>query len=66
MTNRYTVLYAINIDSDFWYIKENSTPEDKELNSVFLKALLMPPEWATMKVQMNFSLISYYNLYFGN
>ena len=44
MTNRYTVLYAINIDSDFWYIKENSTPENKELNSVFLKALLMPPE----------------------
>ena len=43
MANRYIILYAINIDSDFWYIEENSTPENKKPNSVFLKNLINAP-----------------------
>ena len=43
MANRYIILYTINIDNDFWYIKENSTPENKEPNSVFLKNLINAP-----------------------
>ena len=50
----------------FSTLKKTQPPENKELNSVFLKALLMPPELTAVKVQINFSLIYYYDPYFCN